>query len=459
MIGILDSTLREGEQTPGVSFTINQRLEIAKALSEAGVSMIEAGHPNVSPDIREGVRGIVKMKKEGLILSEIVGHSRAVESDVEEAASLEVDRIAIFYGISDIHLRAKHRTDRESALSLIGHIVSFARSHGVKVRFTAEDASRADPEYLIRVVRTARDAGADRVSIADTVGVLNPTKTKDLFAWIRKEVPNVELDIHAHNDMGNAVANALAAVEGGATIVHATVNGLGERVGITPLQAIAVALKYHLGIDVIKLDKLMWLSNLVEKHSGIAVPPNFPVTGDYAYIHKAGVHVAGILNDPRTYEFMPPEVLGRSRDYTIDKYSGKNGLRRKLERLGVTLNEESLEKVLWKIKEKQDTKFYRDEDLLELAEEVTGSKLKPRPPEEIEAVVSIKCEPNVYTTSVTRRLHLIEGVTEVMEISGEYDIVAKISAKEPAQLNQIIEQVRGVKGIRNTTTALVLKKI
>ncbi|BBD71659.1 2-isopropylmalate synthase [Sulfodiicoccus acidiphilus] len=459
MVGILDSTLREGEQTPGVAFTVQQRIEIAKALSDAGVAMIEAGHPTVSPDIREGIKGIVKLKREGVIESEIIGHSRAVEKDIEEAASLEVDRVAIFYGISDIHLKSKHKTDRDSALQLIEHAVRFARSHGVKVRFTAEDASRADPGYLIRVVKTARNAGADRVSIADTVGVLKPTTTRDFFSWIRREVPDVELDIHAHNDMGNAVANSLAAVEGGATIVHATVNGLGERVGITPLQVIGVALKYHLGVDVVKLEKLTQLSSLVEKYSGIPLPPNYPITGDYAFVHKAGVHVAGILSDPKTYEFIPPEVLGRSRDYTIDKYSGRNGIRRKLERMGVTLSDDVLDKVLSKIKEKEDAKFYRDEDLLELVEEVTGSKLRPRPPEEIEAVISVKCEPNVYTTSVTRRLHLVDGVKEVMEVSGEYDIIVKITAKDTTSLNQIIEQVRGVKGIKNTTTALVLKKM
>ncbi|MEM4955892.1 MAG: 2-isopropylmalate synthase, partial [Metallosphaera sp.] len=266
-VGILDSTLREGEQTPGVVFTTEQRVEIAKALSDLGVSMIEAGHPAVSPDIYEGIKRIVKLKREGEITSEILGHSRAVKRDVEIASELEVDRIAIFYGVSDIHLKAKTKTTREEALNIIADVVQYAKAHGVKVRFTAEDATRTDLDYLVKVARTARDAGADRVSIADTVGILYPVKTRELFSYLVREVPGVEFDIHAHNDLGMAVANALAAVEGGATIIHATVNGLGERVGIVPLQAVAAALKYHFNVDVVKLDRLSSVASLVEKYS------------------------------------------------------------------------------------------------------------------------------------------------------------------------------------------------
>ncbi|MCI2414866.1 MAG: homocitrate synthase [Candidatus Aramenus sp.] len=457
-VGILDSTLREGEQTPGVVFTVDQRVEIAKALSTLGVAMIEAGHPAVSPDIYEGIKRIMKLKREGEITSEILAHSRAVKRDIEVAAELEVDRIAIFFGVSDIHLKAKHHVSREDALNIIAEHVSYAKSHGVKVRFTAEDGSRTDLDYLVQVATTARDAGADRISIADTVGILYPSKTRELFSYLTREVPGVEFDIHAHNDLGMAVANALAAVEGGVTIIHATVNGLGERVGIVPLQVVAAAIKYHFGIDVVKLDQLPKVASLVEKYSGIAMPPNYPVTGDYAFVHKAGIHVAGILNDPRTYEFMPPETFGRSRDYVIDKYTGKHAVRDRFERLGVKLTDQELEQVLAKIKS-QNSRFLRDVDLLEIAEEVTGKVLKPRPPERIEAMVSIKCDSNVYTTAVTRRLSVIQGVKEVMEISGDYDILAKVEAKDSVELNAVIENIRSVKGVSSTLTSLVLKKM
>ncbi|BCU71153.1 homocitrate synthase [Stygiolobus caldivivus] len=458
-VGILDSTLREGEQTPGVVFTVEQRVEIAKALSDIGVQMIEAGHPAVSSDIYEGIKRIVKMKKEGIINSEILGHSRAVKRDIEIAAELEVDRIAIFYGISDTHLKAKHHTTREEALNIIAETVSYAKSHGVKVRFTAEDATRSDYNYLLEVIKTARGAGADRISIADTVGVLYPPKTRELFRDLTSRFQDVEFDIHAHNDLGMAVANALAAVEGGATIIHATVNGLGERVGIVPLQAVAAALKYHFGIDVVKLEKLPEVASIVEKYSGIAMPPNYPITGDYAFVHKAGIHVAGILNDPSTYEFMPPQTFGRSRDYVIDKYTGKHALKDRFEKLGVKLSDSELDQVLAKIKANPSARFYRDVDLLELAENVTGRILKPRPPENIQAIVSVKCDSNVYTTAVTRRLSVVQGVKEVMEISGDYDIIVKVEAKDTNELNQIIENIRSVKGVKSTLTSLVLKKL
>lgn len=458
-VGILDSTLREGEQTPGVVFTVEQRVEIAKALSDIGVTMIEAGHPAVSADIYEGIKRIVKMKKEGIITSEILGHSRAVKRDIEVAAELEVDRIAIFYGISDIHLKAKHHVTKEEALNIISETVSYAKSHGVKVRFTAEDATRADYQYLLEVIKTAKDAGADRISIADTVGVLYPPKTRELFKDLTSRFPDVEFDIHAHNDLGMAVANALAAVEGGATIIHATVNGLGERVGIVPLQVVAAALKYHFGVEVVKLEKLPEVASLVEKYSGIPMPPNFPITGDYAFVHKAGIHVAGILNDPSTYEFMPPQTFGRNRDYVIDKYTGKHALKDRFEKLGVKLSDSELDQVLAKIKANPSARFYRDVDLLELAENVTGRILKPRPPENIQAIVSVKCDSNVYTTAVTRRLSVVQGVKEVMEISGDYDIIVKVEAKDTNELNQIIESIRSVKGVRSTLTSLVLKKL
>ena len=458
-VGILDSTLREGEQTPGVVFTVEQRVEIAKALSDIGVTMIEAGHPAVSADIYEGIKRIVKMKKEGVITSEILGHSRAVKRDIEVAAELEVDRIAIFYGISDIHLKAKHHVTKEEALKIISETVSYAKSHGVKVRFTAEDATRADYQYLLEVIKTAKDAGADRISIADTVGVLYPSKTRELFKDLTSRFPDVEFDIHAHNDLGMAVANALAAVEGGATIIHATVNGLGERVGIVPLQVVVAALKYHFGVEVVKLEKLPEVASLVEKYSGIPMPPNFPITGDYAFVHKAGIHVAGILNDPSTYEFMPPQTFGRNRDYVIDKYTGKHALKDRFEKLGVKLSDSELDQVLAKIKANPSARFYRDVDLLELAENVTGRILKPRPPENIQAIVSVKCDSNVYTTAITRRLSVVQGVKEVMEISGDYDIIVKVEAKDTNELNQIIESIRSVKGVRSTLTSLVLKKM
>ncbi|ALU11866.1 2-isopropylmalate synthase [Ignicoccus islandicus DSM 13165] len=455
---LLDATLREGEQTPGVSFTIDQKIDIAKKLDELGVHMIEAGHPAVAPDVKEAVSRIAAMKRDGEIRAEIVAHSRAVKSDIDVAADVEPDRIAIFYGVSDIHLKSKHRKSREEALQIIGEMVEYAKSYGVKVRFTAEDASRADVEYLEEVVRTARDAGADRVSLADTVGVLTPWTAKRFFEHMVQRVPNVEYDIHVHNDLGMAVATAFGAVMGGATVVHVTVNGLGERVGIVPLQTFAVAVKVHFDVDLVNLSKLMEITRMVERYSGLEVPYNAPVIGDYAFIHKAGVHVAGILADPRTYEAFPPELIGRSRDYVIDKYTGKKAVKAKLEKLGIRLSDDELLKVLEEIK-RSNVKFLTDDTLVTIAEKVTGRVLKPRVTENLEAIVWIKVDSNAFTSSVARKLSSIEGVREVAEITGDYDLLVKVVSPDHAFLNSVLDSIRNVKGVESTHTQIVLKKI
>ncbi len=457
-VGLLDSTLREGEQTPGVSFTVEQKVEIAKLLSDAGVQMIEAGHPAVAPDVYEAVKKIVELKREGVIRSEIVAHSRAVKHDIDVAAEIGPDRIAIFYGVSDIHLKYKHRKTREEALSIIGEMVEYAKQYGVRVRFTAEDATRADYDFLVEVVKTARDAGADRVSIADTVGIATPAFMRALFESLRRDVANIEFDVHAHNDLGLATANSLAAVEGGATIIHVTVNGLGERAGITPLHEAAVALKVHYGVEVVNLKMLPRISRVVERYSGIPVPPNTPVVGDNAFTHKAGVHVAGILANPATYEPYPPEMVGRTRDYVIDKYTGKKAVKARLEKLGVQVSDEELEKIVKRIKERPDIRYLRDEDLLEIASEVTGKPLALATPKGVEAIVLVKTNSNVYTTSIARRLSVIPGVAEVMEVTGDNDIVLRVRALNAEQLNQVIEQIRSIPGVHSTYTMLVLKR-
>jgi len=459
-VGLLDSTLREGEQTPGVSFTVEQKLEIARLLDKIGVSMIEAGHPSVAPDIHEAVKRIVELKREGVIArAEIVAHSRAVKSDIETAAALEPDRVAIFYGVSDIHLRYKHRRSREEALAIIGEMVEYAHQHGVKVRFTAEDATRADYGFLLEAVKTARDAGADRVSIADTVGIATPYAMRRLFERLTRDAPGVEFDVHAHNDLGMAVANSLAAAEGGATIIHVTVGGIGERAGIAPLEQVAVALKRHYGLDVVDLRGVVKLARLVERYSGVPISPLAPVVGENVFTHKAGVHVAGVLANPETYEAYPPDWVGRSRDYTIDKYTGRKALQARLERLGVRVSDEELLQILRRIKERSEARWLRDEDLLEIAEEVTGRRLRLRPPEEIEALVTVRCDSNIYTTSVARRLSIIPGVEEVLETTGENDILLRVRARTPAELNQVIEAIRSVRGVRSTYTMLVLRKL
>ncbi|NAZ34958.1 MAG: homocitrate synthase [Pyrobaculum sp.] len=455
---ILDSTLREGEQTPGVVFSEEWRVRIAKALSDIGVGMIEVGDPSVAPDIKSAIKRIIQLKHNGEITSHIVVHSRAVRQDLENAASLEPDRVAVFYGVSDIHLKYKHRKTRGEALQIIAEMVSMVKSHDVAVRFTAEDTSRADLDYLIQVVKTAYEAGADRVSIADTVGVFTPDRAREVFAKVKAAVPGVGLDIHAHNDFGMAVANSLAAVEGGADVVHTTVNGLGERAGITPLQAFAAAYYYHKGVKLVKLEKLPEITAVVEAASGITVMPNFPVVGENVFTHKAGVHQAGVLANPETYEPIPPEVVGRGRDFSLDKYSGRKAVQYRLERMGISVPPEVVDKVVEEVK-RSNARRLRDEDLLEILEKVTNTPYRAKVNKHIEAYVWLKVANNVYTTSVARRLAALRNVVSVSEITGEYDIVVKVVAENTEELNQAIEGIREVKGVASTLTSLVLKEL
>lgn len=451
---LVDTTLREGEQTPGVNFTVDEKLEIARALDSIGVHMIEAGDPNVSEDVYRAVKLIAQ---EGLS-ADIIAHCRASIKDVEKAISCDVDRVAIFLGVTDTKLKSMKLSEDE-AVEKVVKAIEYAKSHGVKVRFTAEDGMRARYDFLVRICNEAVQAGADRISLPDTVGVMTPWKTKEFFERISRDVMNVEFDCHCHNDLGMAVANALSALEGGATGVHVTVNGIGERAGITSLETLSVALKVLYGIEVVKLDRLSWISALVERLSGVVVPPNAPVVGENAFSHKGGVHIAAVLYDPSTYEAFPPELVGRKREIVVSKYAGKHAVKARLEALGIQLSDEHVEKMIQLIKSRNDVRTYRDADLIELAEKVTGIKLTPDVPSMVEAIILVKCEPNVYTTSIARRIASMREVVEVYEISGEYDIQVRISTSSISELNDCLEKIRGIKGVSSTYTHLVLKSL
>jgi len=450
---MLDSTLREGEQTPNVSFTIEEKIEIARKLDEVGVHMIEAGDPNVSSDVREAVQ---KIAKEGL-KAEVLAHCRAVVDDVDTAISCDVPRVAIFLGTSDTHLTYKLRREREKAIEMAVRAIEHARSSGLKVRFTAEDATRTDYGFLVKICHAAIDGGADRISVPDTVGVMTPEIIRRLFEDLKMDL-KVELDVHCHNDMGLALANTIAALESGATVAHVTVNGLGERAGITSLSELAVLLKRRYDIETVKLAELPALSLLVEKHSGLTLAPNAPIVGDSAFTHKAGVHAAGVLANPSTYEGFPPELVGRHRQIIIDKYTGTHAVKARFDRLGISLNNDQIMRVVKAIKDRPEVGSFRDADLIELAEKATGSNFSADIPRYTEALVLVKCESNVHTSSIARKIRAIKGVSRVYEISGDYDIELSLTAKTTPELNDCLEKIRVIDGVVSTNTRIILKK-
>lgn len=454
MVEILDSTLREGEQTPHVNFLVDEKMEIARLLDKVGVDMIEAGDPSVSPNIFQAIKKISAMK----LKAEIVGHSLAIKANIDKAKECNVDRVAIFYATSKIHLETKTHKSQEQAVNIVVEHVRYARSLGLKVRYTPEDASRTDFEYLVKICNAAIEAGADRISFADTLGIMQPHEVYERITDLRKRLLPCKIDLHCHDDYGLALANAMAGIRAGADCIHTTVNGMGERTGIPDLAETVVALHNLMDVQKYDMQALLPVSEYLEKISGFFLAPNKPISGINAFSHKSGVHTNGVLKDPRTYEPFDPAIIGRERRIVIDKYTGKRAVESRLEEYGVTVSAEELDRITEAIKNIGDTrKFLFDADIVEIAENVTGRTIDLIP-KEINAMVMISVESHVYTSAVVRRLKNFKNVYNVYEITGDYDISIYVKADNTAELNNVIEELRAIQGIKQTDTRLVLKK-
>jgi len=349
---IYDTTLRDGEQTPGVSFTPEQKLEIAHLLDELGVHQIEAGFPVVSEGEREAVRRIAREDLD----ADILCLARTLRGDVDAAVECEVDGVITFIATSDLHLKHKLKMSREEVLERIADTVEYAKDHGLWVAFSAEDGTRTEFEFLEKVYRTAEECGADRVHATDTVGVMIPEAMRRFVRKIRRVV-DLPIGVHCHDDFGMAVANSLAAVEAGAQAISTTVNGIGERAGNAALEEVVMALEKLYGLDLgLNTEVLAELSRKVAEYSGIDVPPNKAVVGENAFRHESGIHVAAVLEEPRTYEPMDPREVGMERKIVLGKHTGRKAVIAKLKELGVEPEEEIVEEVLREIKALGDRK-------------------------------------------------------------------------------------------------------
>ena len=334
-IRILDSTLREGEQHPGVSFTNKQRIQIAWMLDYFGVDQIEIS-PIVSADHQEATKTIIK---QGL-KADIVSHGRALKKDIDVSLKCDATWVAAYLGISDIHLKDKLRITRDEALSRAVETVDYAKSHGLKIRFTVEDGSRADPTFLIKVCKAIEEAGVDRISLPDTVGIMRPIGMYNFVKRVRDEV-KTPLDAHVHNDIGFALANAFAACDAGVDQIHTTIDGIGERTGIPSLAETAVSLTYlYKSPNDFRLDMLQDLSRLIENYTSIKPYDSKPIVGSSAYKHKAGTHLAAILRNPASYEPIPPREVGNRRRIVFGELAGKTGAAYLMSILGLDKNEQ-----------------------------------------------------------------------------------------------------------------------
>ncbi|MCX7756309.1 MAG: homocitrate synthase [Anaerolineales bacterium] len=454
MLEILDSTLREGEQTPYVNFTLEEKVEIARLLDQVGVEMIEAGDPSVSPNVAKAIQRIAALG----LKAEIVAHSAAIRSGIQKARDCGAQRVAIFYATSKIHLDSKLHKTPEQALDIIREHIAYARSLGLQVRYTPEDATRTDFEFLVTVCNAAIEAGADRISLADTLGIMQPHTMAERVSALRARLLPCKIDLHCHNDYGLALANAMAGIRAGADCVHTTVNGMGERAGIPDLAETIVAFHNLEGVQKYNLALLVELSAYLERVSGFFLAPNKPITGQNAFTHKSGIHANGVLKDPRTYEPFDPSLLGRERKIVIDKYTGKSAVAARLEEYGIEVSPAELEVIVMRIKALGDErKQLFDSDILQIAEQVTGRELDIIP-HRLQAMVMLEVESHVYTSSVVRRLRGFTSVRNVYEITGDFDVSAFVDAEDMMALNNLIEEIRTVPGVKRTETRMVLKK-
>ncbi|EFH12772.1 2-isopropylmalate synthase [Pseudoroseomonas cervicalis] len=377
---VFDTTLRDGEQSPGFSMNLEEKLRMAEALADLGVDVMEAGFPIASQGDFESVQSIAqRFAKDGPV---VCGLSRSAPGDilraVEAVKPAARQRIHTFLSTSDLHMRVKLRMSREEVLEAIQKSVSLARNHVADVEWSAEDGSRTDPDFLCRCVETAIKAGATTINIPDTVGYAVPADMARIFAMLRERVPGADgviFSTHNHDDLGLAVANTLAALDAGARQVEATINGIGERAGNASLEEVAMALRTRADVmpysTNIVTTNILKTSRLLATITGFDVQPNKAIVGRNAFAHESGIHQDGVLKDKTTYEIMTPESVGwATNSLVLGKHSGRAAFRDKLASLGYTLGDNQLNDAFRRFKDIADRKkTVFDEDIVALVDD------------------------------------------------------------------------------------------
>ncbi|MBM3308764.1 MAG: 2-isopropylmalate synthase [Candidatus Altiarchaeales archaeon] len=425
-VKIFDTTLRDGEQTPGVGMTRQDKVEIATALSKLGVDVIEAGFPVSSQGEFEAVKAVA----EAGLKSRVCALARCVEKDMDAAMDCNVDLVHIFIGTSPIHRKYKLKMNEEEILKKAEQCIQYVKDRGFKVHFSPEDACRTELPYLKKVCKLANDMKVSEINIPDTVGVMTP----QAMHWLIKELKSVikvPIAVHCHNDFGLAVSNTLAAVAAGAVMPHVTVNGLGERAGNADFEQVVLGCKILYGIDTgIKLKDIYSASKIVERVSGIKVMPNFPIVGDNAFAHQSGVHVHGVLAKAATYEPIAPEMVGAKRRMVLGKLIGAHGIKDKLEQFSIKVNEEQLQEITSKVKELgAKGKKLVEEDLIAIAEDVLGATAKK---ERIVELLDMKLHSELHKKPVATVKVTVNGKPKTATKEGVGPVDATLNAIKKA---------------------------
>ncbi len=379
VVRIFDTTLRDGEQSPGFSMNTEEKIRMARQLAALNVDVIEAGFPIASRGDLEAVRKVAQEVRSVPIAALARARKEDVSAAIEALKPAAAPRLHIFLATSDLHLGVKLRMTREQALEAIGTMIRYGRQHVGEVEFSAEDAGRTDIDFLCRVCRIAIDAGATVLNLPDTVGYAVPEEYGAMFTKVREylgDPQGITLSAHCHDDLGLAVANSLAAVRAGVRQIECTINGIGERAGNASLEEVVVALavrKESFGVTTgVRLDQLFPASRMLTEITGAHVAPNKAVVGANAFAHEAGIHQDGIIKNPLTYEIISPQTVGvPSRSLVLGKHSGRNALRLTLRDLGYEASDTELAEVYSRVTALADeAKQVRPRDIVAIAHEV-----------------------------------------------------------------------------------------
>ncbi|PKL70702.1 MAG: 2-isopropylmalate synthase [Methanomicrobiales archaeon HGW-Methanomicrobiales-1] len=442
-----DTTLRDGEQTPGVSLTPQQKFEIATALSDIGVDVVEVGSAAASV----GERDAMKMISEAGLSAEICTFVRALHLDIDAAADFGADSVHLVIPVSDLHIEKKMRKTREQVAEMAWEAVEYAKSRGLIVELSGEDASRADQEFLHHVFSEGVTRGADRLCFCDTVGLLTPERIAEIIPPLSGIAP---LSIHCHDDLGFALANTMAALKAGAGCAHVTVNGLGERAGNTPLEELVMALEVLYGYKTgIKKEKIYYLSSLVSRLTGVPLPVNKPIVGEMAFTHESGIHAHGVMKEPSTYESIKPEDIGRKRRIVLGKHSGSASVEAALHEMKYAPDAPQLKEILKRIKQLGDEgKRVSDTDLMAVADAVLAIECKPVI--RMKQFTAISGSNMIPTASVTLVVNG-EEMTGAATGDGPVDAAMSVLRKSVAELADIRLEEYHVDAISGGTDALV----
>lgn len=363
-INIFDTTLRDGEQAPGIALTVDEKIKIAQKLDELGVDTIEMGFPTISDGERKAAKQMANLD----LNANICGLARVKKQDIDAVIDSNLYNVHLFIGTSPLHRDYKLKKSKMEILNQSIEAVEYAKDHGLKVEFSAEDATRTELNYLIEFYKGVENAGADIINVPDTVGILVPSTARSLIKVLRKKI-SIPISVHFHNDFGLAVSNSIIGIEEGANQVHCTINGIGERAGNTSLEELVVSLKIAYGANLnVDTTKLYDTSNFVGSITGIKMPPTKPIVGDNAFAHESGIHVDGILKNSSTYEPIPPELVGHKRRIALGKHTGHAGIKSKLKEFNLEVNPKQFENIYNQVKTLGDKgKTLTDDDLKSIA--------------------------------------------------------------------------------------------